>query len=314
MPRWPSIEAISAVSSPHTKAPAPRLIDARVLDRERVFHADVDVAVLRADREGPDQHSLDHAVRVPLQHAAIHVGAGVSLVGVADDVLGMAGGLAAELPLAPGREARAAPTAQAGLLYLLDDTFRSSLEDRSQGGVAADGDVVLDLPRVHQPVLGEDLTVLLLVEGNVALEGEALPVARVPVEQPLDGLLLLERLLQDLRCVFGADAGVEDPLGIDHHQGLDLAEAVAAGLAEEHLSLQLPLGDLSPEGLGHLPGAAGHPAGPPADGDAGALGRSAALVRNLPGRALELRYARIHLRAHERPSSTASTRCGVISP
>jgi hypothetical protein len=26
MPRWPSIEAISAVSSPHTKAPAPRLI------------------------------------------------------------------------------------------------------------------------------------------------------------------------------------------------------------------------------------------------------------------------------------------------
>ncbi len=73
MPRLPSIEAISAVSSPQTKAPAPRLICTSkskpvprmsapsrprslacsmampsVLDRQRVLRAHVDVALLAA--------------------------------------------------------------------------------------------------------------------------------------------------------------------------------------------------------------------------------------------------------------------------
>ena len=112
MPRLPSMEAMSAVSSPQTKAPAPsfsltwklwvlprmrspeeaallRLGDGDVepLDRLGVLGADVDVAVVGADRVAGDDHALEHRVRVALQHRAVHERAGVALVGVADDVL-----------------------------------------------------------------------------------------------------------------------------------------------------------------------------------------------------------------------------------
>ena len=138
MPRSPSIEAISAVSSPQTNAPAPTRIStwklnvrpedavaeqavplgladraAQALDRQRVLGAHVDVALVGADRVGGDRHALEHAVRVALQHAAVHERAGVAFVGVADHVLaGSPSALATVLHLA-GREAGAAAAAQA---------------------------------------------------------------------------------------------------------------------------------------------------------------------------------------------------------
>ena len=112
MPRLPSMEAMSAVSSPQTKAPAPSLrcrsklpaaaedvvaeVAARLgvgdrlgeaLDGQRVLGAHVDVALVRADRVAADEHALDDGVRVALEDGAVHERAGVALVGVADDVL-----------------------------------------------------------------------------------------------------------------------------------------------------------------------------------------------------------------------------------
>ena len=122
-PARPSREAKRAEDSPQTKAPPPRLIFTskskpdpedvlaeearfpRLLDRERdVLHRqgvlvpDVDVALAGADRVGADDHPLEDAVGVALQEAPVHVGAGVALVGVADDVLGLALGLPAWSP------------------------------------------------------------------------------------------------------------------------------------------------------------------------------------------------------------------------
>ena len=94
MPRWPSIEAVSAVDSPQTKAPAPWLMrmskskpDAEDVVaeqaalarlRERVAQAlDGEAgtrgarrrsparAVAAADREGGDEHALDDECGLP---------------------------------------------------------------------------------------------------------------------------------------------------------------------------------------------------------------------------------------------------------
>ena len=67
------------------------------LDGQRVFAADVNVALVGADGIGGDGHALEHAVRVALEHAAVHERAGVALVGVADDEL--AGPVASWRPL-----------------------------------------------------------------------------------------------------------------------------------------------------------------------------------------------------------------------
>ena len=58
-------------------------------DGQRVLAADVDVALVGADRVGGDGHALEHAVRIALEDAAVHEGAGVALVGVADDELAL---------------------------------------------------------------------------------------------------------------------------------------------------------------------------------------------------------------------------------
>ena len=152
-PILPSMERISAVSSPQTKAPAPRderdvegeagaqdvlaqqpelarlaQGDDQVLDGQRVLVADVDDALGGAGGEGADEHALDDAVRVALEDAAVHVGAGVALVGVADQELAAAVGLVGQqLPLQAGGEAGAAAAAQPRGLDLLDDPRRDRL-------------------------------------------------------------------------------------------------------------------------------------------------------------------------------------------
>ena len=56
-------------------------------DRMRIFGADVDVALGRADRDAGDRHALDQHERIALHDHAVGEGAAVALVGVADDVL-----------------------------------------------------------------------------------------------------------------------------------------------------------------------------------------------------------------------------------
>ncbi len=82
------------------------------MDGQRILAADVDVALLGPDRVGGDGHPFEHAVRIALEHAAVHEGAGVALVGVADDVLALGRLLGDGGPLQPGRIAGAAAAAQ----------------------------------------------------------------------------------------------------------------------------------------------------------------------------------------------------------
>ena len=143
------IEAIRAVSSPQTKAPAPmrtsmrkrKLLSRTWLPRKprcsagangalqafggnRVLAAHVDEALVGADGVAGDGHAFEHAVRIGFHQRAVHVGARVAFVAVGDDVLALAGRLAHQVPLQAGGEAGAAAATQAALADLLADILR----------------------------------------------------------------------------------------------------------------------------------------------------------------------------------------------
>ena len=121
---------------------------------QRVLGADVDDTFTGAGDVGADDHAFQQGLRVALDLVAVHVGAGIALVRVADDVLGVALGLAQELPLAAGGEAGAAAPAQLGGLDLLDHRFRIAVDEYLvQRLVTAHGDVLLDVVRADQPAV-----------------------------------------------------------------------------------------------------------------------------------------------------------------
>ena len=99
-----------------------RLFDGAVqaAHRQRILGAHVDDALGRAHRVGADDHAFQQRMRIALDLVAVHVGAGIALVGIADDVLGVGLGLGQEIPLVAGEEARAAAAAQPRGLDLLD--------------------------------------------------------------------------------------------------------------------------------------------------------------------------------------------------
>ena len=108
----------------------PRLAqgDDQMFDRQRILIAGIDDAFRRAGGVGADDHPLQDAVRIALQHAPVHIGAGIPFIGVADqDFPPAVLLLRQEFPLAPGREPRTATAPEAGGLDLVHDLPRISL-------------------------------------------------------------------------------------------------------------------------------------------------------------------------------------------
>ncbi len=95
--------------------------EADMLDRQGVFVADVDIARGSAHSVGADDDAFENAVRVGLQQAAVHERAGIALVGIADDVLGLSVGSVGRLPLASGGKACPASAAQSRALDDVND-------------------------------------------------------------------------------------------------------------------------------------------------------------------------------------------------
>ena len=91
------------------------------IDQVAILAANVDVARVRIHRQARDQHAFDQLVRIVLDQHAIFAGAGLALVAVDHDVLGLGRGARHEAPLHSRGEARAAAAAQVGGLDLFDD-------------------------------------------------------------------------------------------------------------------------------------------------------------------------------------------------
>ena len=88
-------------------------------------------------------------MRVAFQNSPVHKGAGVSLVGVADDVSGSAWSMAALLPFISGGEAGAAPAPQAGFLNVRDNLLGGHLECPGQTRIAVVSKIVVNIGRVN---------------------------------------------------------------------------------------------------------------------------------------------------------------------
>jgi len=149
-------------------------------------------------------------VRIAFQHAAVHEGARVAFVGVAQHVLLVSRRFAREFPLEPGQEARTSAAAQAGLLYgvrhLLGRHFGQHL---GQCLISVAGDVFFDICRVDDAAVAQYDFLLLLKEINFLQRGNNLrrgghleiqPAYRASLEQVLGydfiGILRLQSLVK----------------------------------------------------------------------------------------------------------------------
>ena len=154
---------------------------------------------------------------VTFKNAPVHVGAGIPLVGITDDVLDLAGLTPGGLPLPPRGITAAAPAPQAGGGNLVDDLFRLRLQRLPQGPVAAPGGVFGNAAGVDiAAVPGDDLQLRGVKRGLI---------------QDRAGLRL---------------SGQKDPLpGQQHLVGIDLADQPVFGKAATACTVQ----DLPGQGL-----------------------------------------------------------------
>ncbi len=144
---------------------------------QRILGAHVDDAFGRAHDVGADDHAFKQRVRIAFDLVAVHVRAGVALVGIADDVFDVGLGLGEEVPLVAGEEACAAAATQTGSLDLLDDgVFAAVDEHLVESLVAADGDVLLNVGGIDEAAVAQD-DFLLAFEEREGVPGRDLRVA-----------------------------------------------------------------------------------------------------------------------------------------
>ena len=266
IPRPPSMLARMAVSSPQTKAPGALLDDdvevgeaaedvgpeqsgrpalgdgvLQALDGQRVLGPAVDVALGRPDGVGGDEHALDHSEGVALQDGAVHEGPGVALVGVADEVLLGGRGAEGDLPLLPGGEAGATPSAQPRLDHQVAHLFAGHGGERpGRGGEAAGGQGRVEGGGVDQAAVVQHHSGLPAEEGRVGDQGHVLEagcLAVAAVEEAVAQLALLEDGLEELLDVVGAQVAVREAEAVAVLQvDEDLALAVAHAADLDHAS------------------------------------------------------------------------------
>ncbi len=128
------------------------------LKQVAVLAAQVDEAHLGADSEAGDDGAFNDRVRVVQEDQVILAGAGLGLVAVDQDVFGLGRLLGDERPFQAGWKARAAASAQAAFLHLVDDPLRALGEGFAWCGlIAAEFDVAVDHGRAHAEAAGDDL-------------------------------------------------------------------------------------------------------------------------------------------------------------
>jgi len=203
-----------------------------VPDCQRIFVADIDKTLVGTHCISANDHPLQHAVGIALHDRAVHVGAGVALVGVADDVAGAGCQhvAAAQLPLGSGGKTCPAAPAQARRPHLGNHLFGGHLRKHPrQRCIPARCNILVNLEGVNLPVQVENQPELVLVEGHLLLLFNRGAGLRIVVEQALHHPAAEDGLPHDLRHVLHPHVGVEDALRANHHQRTLLAEPVAAG-------------------------------------------------------------------------------------
>ena len=164
----------------------PRLFDGAIqaMHRQRILGAHIDDSFGRAHHVTADDHSFQQRVRVAFNFVAIHVGAGVAFVCIADDVLLFCFCLGQEFPLVASGISGSAAAAQFRGLDLLDDAGRVRIDQYFvECLISADGDVFFNVVGIDDSAIPQNDFLLAFEERNVAPGGDfgvSLTVADMP--------------------------------------------------------------------------------------------------------------------------------------
>lgn len=220
-----------------------------VLHGERVLGPHVDEPLVHvSDGMGGDDHPFDHGVGIALEHAAVHERAGISLVSVADDVLGGAVLSPAQFPFPPGWEPGPTPAPEAGPLYLRDHGLRGHGQGFRERGIPPSPDVVPDVGGIDPTAVAEDDPPLLLVERNL-IAPRHWPGLTL-VQEARDRLVPPQGEVHDPRHIERAHLEVQKRDMFHGHEGPPLAPPLTAGGGD--LYRETPAGDLAGKGLKHF--------------------------------------------------------------
>ena len=172
-------------------------------------------------------------MRVAFHDGPVHERAGVALVTVANDVVGLVFCLTTGGPLSTGRETGAAATSQSGLGYLIDDFLGGHAGERfGQRLVAALGDVVAYVVLADLSQMAQSYSVLVRVKIYIGIALDRLVCFRVGIKKVGNHFVFSDRSLNNLFNVFGFDLGIKDSLWFDNHQRTLFTQAVTTGLFE----------------------------------------------------------------------------------
>src|ERR1035438_9922256 len=145
-----------------------RLFDthAQTANCERILRPDVDNALSRTHRVSANDHPLQQRMGIAFDFIAVHIGAGIALVGVADEIFRVRFRLSQELPFIAGEKAGAATSTQPGRFDLFDHAFRASIDQYLvECLVTTDGDILLDVFGIDQSAIAQDNLLLSLEKG-----------------------------------------------------------------------------------------------------------------------------------------------------
>lgn len=155
---------------------------------------------------------------ISLHDAAVHKGAGISLVTVADNVVDRLGLAAHLVPFSPCREAAAAASAQVRFQNRLADALRIHLKKHlRQRAVAALGDVFQHILRVGLAAVRKDNAGLFVIEGDFLLMLIGLSV--LGIEQPFDDLVPDDRAFDNLIAVGQLHLDIQDAQRLNFSSG-----------------------------------------------------------------------------------------------
>lgn len=232
-----------------------RLVDGagEAVDGERILGAHIDDALGGAGDIAANQHAFEQRVGIAFDFIAVHVGAGIAFVGVADHEFAVGGGPAEELPFEAGEEAGAAAAAQLGGLDLLDDKLRIGVDqDLVEGLVTADGNVLFDIVGVNEAAVAQHDFLLRLEERN-GVPGRDFGETLAVVDARGEVVPLLDFAEGQ---IFGDEAGgevVEDAVHVarlhaaqDHQRGPGQADVDQRLLRAETEAAHRGEGDIAP--------------------------------------------------------------------
>ena len=140
---------------------------------ERVLGADIDQAFGSPHGIRTYDHALDEHVGVALHLVPVHVGPGVALVGIADDILLIGLCIPCDPPLQAGGKPGAAPAAEPGHLHLFYDGIRVHAgQSFLCGGIPPDRDILVDILGVDQAGVPEHHFLLVRKERDILVGGD----------------------------------------------------------------------------------------------------------------------------------------------